>query len=1063
MDSNNGLDVKNELYIREIRLQCTAEDAAREELDDLKLVMVNAKDDIPVKLTRVSRTMWRYCNSDSTLFPPKGILKFIATSDANRAFGHIQKDLSKCWGDIDVSWKLEHGVEDAPALSISLQICEKGPFQAALEEVSNEIDYLASLLSSALFMPGNEPTKPDRLNEIGDKFMERFIDSQMAPDINASIHAYEQALGLLSADDQRRPTFLDDAGLAFYERNRRFGAIDDINDAISRQQLATTLLPENDEDLPYILDHLGCSLWSRFQQTGNFDDVTESIQLHRRAVAQIPDGHPNLPGWLNNLGTSLSSSFERTDNLDDLAESIQFQQQAIALTPDGDPQLPARLGNLGLSFKSRFEKTGNYDDLTESIRLHRQVVEYTPEGHPHLAGRLQNLGSSLLTRFGQTGDVSDIAQSIQLKQRAVALIPEGHPGLPAWLNSLGSSFLTRFERTRDFNDLEQSIQLRQQAVELAPSGHPHLPAWLNNLGISFSFRSQKTGSLKDLERSIQLMRQAVEVVPAGHPDLPTWLSNLGFALSSRFEQTSDLNDLEQSIELQQQAMDLTPEGHLDFPARLNNLGFLISSRFEKTNDLNDLAQSIRLQQRAVELTPQGHPRLSYWMNGLGSSLLSQFLQTQEYSTLVAATSNFRSSSMSRTGPPTIRLQAARTWAQFSHKISTSEVITAHDQVINLISLVAGMENTSKRRYEVLRDSPELSTAAAAAALSVNQPAKALEWLEEGRCIVWNQLNQLRTPVDSLRAHHPDLADQLMLLSRQLEHMQARDDRQSAVELPLRAQISLETEASHHLMLSKEREQLLATIRERPGFESFFRPRKCADLMKIVPENGVVVVINSDKSRCDALVLTAGKEEPAHVTLEKFTRERAQILAEQLREYLASHDRRSRYTDEATSNSRKPGAFKRRRAVNQLNNILRALWTDLLDPILQYLGIKNPGLDSDLPRIWWCPTGPLSFLPIHAAGIYNPEPGESKICLANYVVSSYIPNLTVLDRLRSRKADHTGKGVLLVSQPNTPSLAPIPKTNEETASVCNELTRRHIDSTLYSDGEATVARIFWSIA
>ncbi|CAG8724500.1 11925_t:CDS:2, partial [Acaulospora colombiana] len=32
----------------------------------------------------------------------------------------------------------------------------------------------------------------------------------------------------------------------------------------------------------------------------------------------------------------------------------------------------------------------------------------------------------------------------------------------------------------------------------------------------------------------------------------------------------------------------------------------------------------------------------------------------------------------------------------------------------------------------------------------------------------------------------------------------------------------------------------------------------------------------------------------------------------------------------------------------------------------------------LPRIWWCATGPLAFLPIHAAGIYGPESGDSQL-------------------------------------------------------------------------------------
>ena len=44
------------------------------------------------------------------------------------------------------------------------------------------------------------------------------------------------------------------------------------------------------------------------------------------------------------------------------------------------------------------------------------------------------------------------------------------------------------------------------------------------------------------------------------------------------------------------------------------------------------------------------------------------------------------------------------------------------------------------------------------------------------------------------------------------------------------------------------------------------------------------------------------------------------------------------------------------------------------------------------RIWWCPTGPFCFLPIHAAGIYKGDNAES---LSDYAISSYTPTLDAL--------------------------------------------------------------------
>src|ERR1700743_2811573 len=82
--------------------------------------------------------------------------------------------------------------------------------------------------------------------------------------------------------------------------------------------------------------------------------------------------------------------------------------------------------------------------------------------------------------------------------------------------------------------------------------------------------------------------------------------------------------------------------------------------------------------------------------------------------------------------------------------------------------------------------------------------------------------------------------------------------------------------------------------------------------------------------------------------------------------------------------------------------------------------------GQLPRIWWCATGPLTFLPIHAAGVYDTNVGNK---LSDYVVPSYTPTLTaILDATTSNmRNDFT---ILTIAQPSTPKAAPLPKTEDE---------------------------------
>ena len=53
-----------------------------------------------------------------------------------------------------------------------------------------------------------------------------------------------------------------------------------------------------------------------------------------------------------------------------------------------------------------------------------------------------------------------------------------------------------------------------------------------------------------------------------------------------------------------------------------------------------------------------------------------------------------------------------------------------------------------------------------------------------------------------------------------------------------------------------------------------------------------------------------------------------------------------------------------------------------------------GDQSELLHMWWCTTGVLTFLPIHATGIYRKKafPGSK---LLDFVVSSYTPTLSSL--------------------------------------------------------------------
>ena len=423
-------------------------------------------------------------------------------------------------------------------------------------------------------------------------------------------------------------------------------------------------------------------------------------------------------------------------------------------------------------------------------------------------------------------------------QQAVKLTPEGHSDLPVMLNNLGISYQSCFSRTEDIADLTEAIQKFQQAVQLTPKGHPDLPARLGNLGISYQSHFERTGDIAELVKAIQNKKQAVKLTPKGDSGLPALISNLGISMSyhSCFKRTGDLADFAEAVQNFQQAIKFTPKGHPDLSEWLINLGNLYQSCFERTGDMTDLVKAICNQQEAVKLTPTGHSILSNRLSNLGKLYKLHFSYSQDYNSFNYAISHFHLAAISETGSLAIRLSAAQFWIQLSKSVSCSQsdLMMAYDLVIHLLTLLTGFDTMVHNRYQKLTkfSDAKFPLAAAATAISAEKFHKAIEWLEQGRCIVWNQLNQLRSSTENLQLQYPDLAKRLSFISTTLENAGLRNDchidNNSQYGKP-----SWNEEYYYCIKLARERDELINTIRNRSGFQDFLQPKKFADLMNII--------------------------------------------------------------------------------------------------------------------------------------------------------------------------------------------------------------------------------------
>jgi CHAT domain-containing protein len=116
-----------------------------------------------------------------------------------------------------------------------------------------------------------------------------------------------------------------------------------------------------------------------------------------------------------------------------------------------------------------------------------------------------------------------------------------------------------------------------------------------------------------------------------------------------------------------------------------------------------------------------------------------------------------------------------------------------------------------------------------------------------------------------------------------------------------------------------------------------------------------------------------------------------------------------------------------------------------------------------PRIWWCLSGLLSFLPIHAAGHHATSVDSVPETVLDWVVSSYTPTVRALIYARRyRSADgieDSGRigdgGMMVVAMPDTPGTPALPGAEVEAIALRDLYPRR---TTILTGPEAARARV-----
>jgi hypothetical protein len=817
---------------------------------------------------------------------------------------------------------------------------------------------------------------------------------------------------LAARGDHAEPFFLTSLGSAWLGRFEITGRIADINNAITAHRRAVAVPAPTWEEAGRQANY-SAALLKRFEQCADPTDLTDALAAGRAAVDLVRQARADLNAGiidssragavrhalyasLSSLSAASLTSFEYRRARPDLDEAIQASREAVDATAEDDPSLAARQANLAHALLERFPRFWQVADLEEALQAAAAAADAVPAGGLAEGACLSALALANANRFAYTGELRNLDIAISTGRRAVNAALDGHPNQAGCLSNLGGALLRRYEAVGDTKALDEAITMHRRAVQATAAGSRR-PGYLNNLGDALRRGFAVTDNMADIKESITVLREAVATVGRDATDRAGYVADLALSLVAAAEHSGTSTAVDEAIAVLEREAGTIGDDHPLRSIYFAAFGDAWRAQFEATSEDNALRNAIAWFEKAADALPGEHPRRAENLTSQGAALLTLFQRDGDARTGRRALIASQSAAGLMTAPAFTRALAARNWGQAAASLGDAqEAVTGFALAVNLLDEVAWRGLRRRDQERRLTRFAALACDAAAWAIEAGQPQRAIEILEQGRGVLLAQSLHQRARHHDLVETAPDLAARMETIDQALEQLASADT----------VGVS-EGNQARRAELTSQRHTLLRQIRQLPGFADFLRPPEFASLQQAAAQ-GPVVITNVSRYRCDALTITT-----SGVTVTTLTGLSGEDVAR----------RAGAFVDALQHLSSQP-------AEETITATLAWLWDTIAAPLLHDLRLDAVGQDEpgrQRPRMWWCPTGPLTFMPLHAAGRHD-TPGQAVIDL---FTSSYAPTLRLLQQAHQYIAPTASGGKpLLVALPFTPGQLDLPDAAKE---------------------------------
>jgi hypothetical protein len=464
-------------------------------------------------------------------------------------------------------------------------------------------------------------------------------------------------------------------------------------------------------------------------------------------------------------------------------------------------------------------------------------------------------------------------------------------------------------------------------------------------------QGSRNADLTALNNGVDLLQKTMADLPEGAEEHIRFLAALADALRGRYVLTRDPDDLNQAIDLGTQGLDDPVARDSGLAPIRSGLSDALRLRYEATRQVHDLDAAIEHGRQAVAETGGRPPQRALRLNTLGLAQRLRAERTDRLSDLNDALGTAQQAVAStRAGEASRALWLAGLSAAAT--LRYERLGQATDLELAIGAAREGAETTSA--------SPRARAQAArrwAEALAVGQ-----RWPQavEAYLAALGLLAEAALP-EPERAGHQLQLDSLSGLGPDAAACCVRAGEPGrAVE-----------------MFERGREVLLGQMAGHAGLVPAAAPT-AGELCAAAARGPVVVVIVSRFGSSALILAPAGVAEP--VPLPTLT---PNAVFGQVAAFL-------RAMDLALSTGQPRAGEKRIEAT------LSWLWKAVAGPVLDRLGYHAPRAAGEpWPRVWWCTSGLLSLLPVHAAGAAR----DLSATVRGRVMSSYTPTIRALIHAR----------------------------------------------------------------